>query len=264
MIKKTIFLCLLFIAAKTNSQVYPYDEGFTGIPSLTLPAGWQGDMKVRSGHGLNDDKCIAADISGTDFVDSAITPWIGPLDNNTEFYFWYRMVEDFIYPSTQKNLTTDNFTISISTDSVNYLEIFRVDSNNHQPNTNFKKITFPITNYGGQVVKFKLRCEFGYGSSYYVDVDSIKVRLNLNPGINEANKPDVKIYPSISSSYFQIETNRNDFTSILITNFSGQIMISEVFQNRRTVDVSNWNAGVYFVQLQSPLAVLSRKITIQR
>src|SRR5688572_15135052 len=125
---KTQLLLLFCLPFYLSAQVFPYSEGFTGIPSNTLPAGWSGDMKVRSAHGINYEKGLAGDIGSTDFVDSATTPWIGPLNNNSEFYFWYQMVEELIYPSTEKHLTTDNLIISISTDSINFTDLYRIDS----------------------------------------------------------------------------------------------------------------------------------------
>src|SRR5687768_4076519 len=138
---KTALLIICCLPFLLNAQIYPFSEGFSGTTLQPLPVDWSGDMKVRASHGLDYGRGLAADISSADDVDSAITPWIGPLDNNVVLYFWYRMVDDDIYPSTEKHLTTDKFTISISTDEISYVDLLTIDSSNHKSSVNFRKDT---------------------------------------------------------------------------------------------------------------------------
>lgn len=196
--KKLITGFLSIIYLTISAQTFPFDEGFYGIPTYTLPQGWTGDMNVQPYHGLNEDKGLAATIGSTDKVDSAETPWIGPLAANTEVIFWYRMVDDFIFPSTERQLKNgDRLDLMFSTDSINYTSIYTVDSSNHIATVNFRKITFTNTNYGGQVVKLKLRAQHGSGGSYYVDVDSIKIREKFVVGISEEQvETDLQVFPN--------------------------------------------------------------------
>lgn len=190
-------LLLLLLPLWSMAQTFPYDEGFQGTISGTLPVGWTGDMKVQADHGIGENKGMAADISSVDNIDSAITPWIGPLDANTEFYFWYRMVDQFIYPSTQKNILGDGkLVISYSTDSINYTPFYTIDSGNHIASLAFKRIVLPLTSLGGQTVKFKFWCNFDGGSSYFVDIDSIKVRPSTGLAVNDLSTQTLKVYPN--------------------------------------------------------------------
>ncbi len=259
--KKIVFLIFcapLFLSA----QIFPFDEGFTGIISGTLPSAWSGDMKVQADHGLGDMKGMTADISSADHEDSAITPWIGPLDNHTEFYFWYRMVNQNIYPSTEKHLTAnDLFTISYSTDSVNYTPLYTIDSSNHLPTLNFTKVTFPINTLGGQVVKFKFFCRFGTGPSYFVDIDSIKVRPDLNSGIQNPNdqKTFFSIYPNPVSSVCYLHFADNALHEVELADITGKILFKMPIAQSVEIPVSDLQSGIYLVRSGN----LTRKLIIQ-
>jgi hypothetical protein len=262
---KKLLLLLLF-PVTVWAQTYPFDEGFAGIASGSLPAGWSGDMKVQADHGLNDLKGMTADIGGNDLLDSAITPWIGPLDNNNEFYFWYRIVDQFIYPSTEKHLNgKDLFVISYSTDSVNYTPLYTIDSTNHQASLNFKKVIFPITTLGGQVVKFKLYAKHGGGGSYFFDVDSIKVRQNTGTSTNdlELNSNTLIVYPNPSTGndvYIQVSgTKEADVTLLDVT--GREILRQSSTANQSIVRLSTPQLlpGIYFVRY----GTLTRKLLME-
>lgn len=249
--KKFLF-ALLSYPLVLYAQIYPFDEGFTGVASGTLPPGWTGDMNVQADHGLNDLKGITADISGTDLTDSAITPWIGPLDNNTEFYFWYRMVDQFIYPSTPRTLrTNDKFVISYSTDSINFFPLLVIDSTNHQTTLNFKKVTFAITGLGGQIVKFKFWCTHGGGSGYFTDIDSIKVRLNTDTKIDEkdARLSAFRMFPNPASSESTVTLQFDDDAehTFSISDYTGRVIEQHAAQFVYRFTTRLIQPGIYFV-----------------
>ncbi|MCW5906942.1 MAG: T9SS type A sorting domain-containing protein [Chitinophagales bacterium] len=248
---KNFLFALLASPFVLFAQTYPFDEGFYGIASGTLPVGWSGDMKVQADHGLNDMKGMTADISGNDNVDSAITPWIGPLDNNTEFYFWYRMIDQFIYPSTPRTLrTNDKLIISYSTDSINYFPLYTIDSTNHQTHFDFKKVTFAITGLGGQIVKFKFFCTHGGGAGYFTDIDSIKVRLNTDTKI-EDDKPlsAFRIYPNPANSggivTLQFEDDAEHTFSI--SDYTGRMIDEHAARSFYAINTKLLHPGVYFI-----------------
>lgn len=259
---KKIFFLLCSVPLFLSAQIFPFDEGFTGIISGTLPGGWSGDMKVQADHGLGDMKGMTADISSADHEDSALTPWIGPLDNQTEFYFWYRMVNQNIYPSTEKHLTAnDLFTISYSTDSVNFTTLYTIDSSNHFPTLNFTKITFPINTLGGQVVKFKFYCRFGTGPSYFVDIDSIKVRPDLNSGITNPNfeETSFRIYPIPASSVCYLYFADNLRHEVELLDLNGKILFKVQASQSAELPVRDLASGIYLVRS----GTLTRKLFIQ-
>lgn len=260
-------LLLLLLPLYSMAQTFPYDEGFHGIISGTLPAGWQGDMKVQADHGLNDFKGMTADISSVDGSDSAITPWIGPLDNNTEFYFWYRMVDQFIYPSTEKNITgADKFVISYSTDSVNYTPLYSIDTGNHTASLAFKRVIFPITTLNGQTVKFKFWCQFGGGSSYFVDIDSIKIRPNTGIGINDVSADNFMLFPNPvqRGNDVQLLFDKQQEQDLVVYDAMGQVVYSKAPVTHNfsplTFQLSApLSPGIYFIRY----GTLTRKLVVQ-
>ncbi|MBK7148620.1 MAG: T9SS type A sorting domain-containing protein [Bacteroidetes bacterium] len=256
-------LLSLFSCTSLWAQIFPFDEGFHGITTYTLPAGWSGDMSAQPYHGLNDEKGLVATIGSTDRVDSALTPWIGPLAPNTEFIFWYRMVDDFIFPSTQRDLRDgDKLELMLSTDSINYTTIYLVDSSNHIPNTNFKKITFTNTNFGGQIVKLKLRAQHCCGGSYYVDIDSIKIREKFVVGINETETSrHFSFYPNpvSSGSVIRIMDDLNQNFELALLNCLGEKVYTGKADTWQTEIPAPLVPGIYFLQYGN----ITRKLVVQ-
>ncbi len=259
--KKLIAFSLSITYLTVSAQIFPFDEGFYGIPTYTLPQGWTGDMNVQPYHGLNDDKGLAATLGSTDRVDSAITPWIGPLAANTEFVFWYRMVDDFIFPSTERQLKNgDRLDLMLSTDSVNYTTIYTIDSSNHIATVNFRKITFTNTSFGGQVVKLKLRAQHGSGGSYYVDLDSIKIREKFVVGISEEpSEAAFDVFPNPVTCNAQLFIKQDEVAvqeRIDLLNINGELL-----NTRRTDDfiTAPSTPGIYLVRAGNRI----KKIVVQ-
>ncbi|MFN8286569.1 MAG: T9SS type A sorting domain-containing protein [Chitinophagales bacterium] len=264
---KQLLLLLSFLPLSLLAQNYPFDEGFTGIPTYSIPTGWSGDMRVMPDHGLNDDKGLVADISGTDRVDSAFTPWIGPLDTFTEVIFWYRMVEDFIFPSTEKHLSSkDQLALAISTDSLNWTNVYVIDSSNHVPTINFKKIVFTLTGYEGQTVIFKWRAQWGAGSSYYTDIDSIKIRKDAFPptAITEAalNNFSVAPNPCRIADGLTITTPKAVNAIAVITDLSGREVYRQQLNGNTHMPLQGITPGMYLLQLSDDKQSATKKIIL--
>ncbi len=253
----------LFSFAALQAQIFPFDEGFHGITTYTLPAGWSGDMSAQPYHGLNDEKGLAATIGSTDRVDSAVTPWIGPLAPNTEFIFWYRMVDDFIFPSTQRDLRDgDKLELMLSTDSIHYTTIYLVDSANHIPNTNFKKITFTNTNFGGQIVKLKLRAQHCCGGSYYVDIDSIKIREKFVVGLQEPDAlHSISFFPNpvTCGSILTLIHEQPTEQEVYLWNAMGERTLVQKCGSRQTEIPAPKTPGLYLLQHGTVI----RKLVVQ-
>lgn len=265
---KHLLFFLFALPLLAAAQVYPLDEGFHGIPTYQLPAGWSGDMRVMPDHGLNDDKGAAADISGTDEVDSLITPWVGPLDTFTQVLFYYRMVEDFIYPSTEKHLgPLDNLIVSVSTDSINYTPICIIDSSNHLPTLNFRKIDFTLNNYAGQVVKFKFRAQTGGGSSYFTDIDSIKIRQDFTPntGISPTYAElDFQLSPNPANAQHTatVKTGYNGNSLVQLFDGNGRQLADFSFEKELQLPLAGLPAGLYYVRLQQQQLYSIKKLVL--
>ncbi len=264
---KRWLLLLSFFPMVLLAQNYPFSEGFTGIPTYSIPGGWSGDMRVMPDHGLNDDKGLVADISGTDRVDSAFTPWIGPLDTFTEIIFWYRMVEDFIFPSTEKQLSSkDQLALAISTDSLNWTNIYVIDSSNHIPTINFRKIVFTLTGYEGQTVLFKWRAQWGAGNSYYTDIDSIKVRKDAIPpnAVKQTELSSFMAYPNPcrAADGITVKAEPGTNASLKLLDLNGREILTEQFTGNTHLPLNGLAPGLYLLQLNDSRRSQTQKLLL--
>ena len=200
--KKIFLLLSLLSCLNAFSQTYPFADGFEGQPSNQPPAGWGGSMKVLLNHGLNDLKAICGRVSSAVTVDSAITPLVGPLTSSTSMTFYYRIIDQANYPSTPTNLdVNDQVEIMLSTDGVNYQTVYLIDLNNHNPSFNFSKKKVFLTQFAGSTVNFKIRCQYGTGASFFVDIDTVTVANDPQAGIEDL-KGDVtfSLFPNPCTS----------------------------------------------------------------
>lgn len=250
---KHLTILLFFFPILLKAQNYPLDIGFSNVLSGQLPAGWSGDMPVMNYHGLNDDKGIAGLISGGDKEDSVITDWVGPLDDYIQIIFWYRFVDENIYPSTEKNLTSDKLTLSMSNDGLTYFPIYTIDSSNHLSSLNFKKIDFNLSGHQGETVKFKFWARHGKGSSYYVDIDSIKVRKDFPPPVGVFSPlylPSFEIYPNpvVHGQELHIQyATKVSHQIVSIYNLIGEKVLQHTIDGNDAVIAFTLQPGAYFV-----------------
>ena len=234
------------------------------MPNTQVPVGWQGSMKVLQNHGLNDFKAICARVSSAVTVDSAITPLIGPLTSSTALSFYYRIIDQANYPSTPTNLDAgDSIEILLSSDSVNYQTVFLIDMNNHNPSFNFVKKKVYLSTFGGNNVNFKIRCHYGTGASFFVDIDTVVVKNEPQTAIEDLNNDvSFSLYPNPAGSQFTV--HRSSFTTgqetpLKIYDASGREIYSCSFTNNFQLSTINWSSGLYFVQAGN----LIRKLIIE-
>lgn len=258
-----IALCFTVLYLQPFAQTYPYGEGFEGMPNTQVPVGWGGSMKVLSNHGINDLKAICARVSSAVTVDSAITPLIGPLTSSSVLSFQYKIIDQAIYPSTPTNLDEgDSIEILISTDSVNYHTVFLITDNNHNTSFNFVKKKVFLSQYAGSNANFKIRCHYGSGASFYVDIDTVAVKDEPQTGINDLSKKTAfSLYPnpcSIATGLWIESENYNDLT---VFNMLGEAVLESKIQNLKSkIDFpANWNPGIYFVQIGN----VTRKLIVE-
>ncbi len=268
--KKLVMGLIVLVALEANAQVFPFSEGFTGIPNNSLPTGWSGDMKVLAYHGINDDKALTSDMSSVDITDTAQTPWIGPLPSNTEIFFFYRIVDEFIYPSTEKHYTgSDYFKVQLTTDEQNYSDLFTVDSSNQFATLNFRKQSLYLTSYGGQNIKIRFLTQYNAGSSYFVDIDSVRVRVGTNPtGIDEPLEDLFTIFPNPvygSCTVHSKDLNVDSPVKFVLLSQDGKVLNQGLLPTENFVlETENFTPGVYFLQLYNSDTTLTRKLIFAR
>ncbi len=263
----TITLFLLFFSLKPFAQTYPFAEGFEGMPNTQVPTGWEGSMKVLTNHGINDYKAVCARVSSAVTVDSSITPLIGPLTSASALSFYYRIIDQNIYPSTPTNLDVgDSIEVLLSTDSINYQTVFLIMLDNHNTSFNFVKKKVFLSQFAGSSVNFKFRCKFGTGAGYYVDIDTVVVKDEPQTGVEDLNDDaSFSLYPNpvsqlaIGSLQFAVSEQLigNQFT---LTDIEGKVIeCGRIKSSIFNLQSSILSKGLYFVQIGNT----TRKLIIE-
>jgi hypothetical protein len=266
-LKTTTLLLLLFIAAALSAQTYPYAEGFEGMPNTQVPAGWGGSMKVLQNHGINDFKAICARVSSAVTVDSGITPLIGPLTAASALSFKFRFIDQANYPSTPTNLDAgDQLEVLLSTDSVNYQLIQLIDMNNYTATFNFVQKKIYLSQYAGSSVYFKFRAQYGTGTSFFVDIDTVRAADEPQTGISDiTTEESFRVYPnpcsgSMVSCLAFIVDDALFGKEYTIVDLQGKVIErNRITTRNQKPETRNLSAGMYFVQAGN----LTRKLIIQ-
>jgi len=261
-----VILLLLFVNI-AQAQTYPFAEGFESTPNSQIPTGWSGSMKVQTYHGMNDLKAICARVSSAVEVDSAVTPLIGPLTSNSTLSFYYRIIDQNIYPSTPTNLDSgDSVEISLSTDGINYHTVYLITMDNHNTSFNFAKKKAYLSQYAGNNANFKIRCVFGSGSGYYVDIDTVVVKDDPQAGVTSLNNeeaftfyPNPIKYSSVYGLQFAVDKDLLG-EQYSVTNTQGQVIERSLIKTTNfKLQNANLFPGMYFVEIGNT----TRKLVVE-
>ena len=111
----------------------------------------------------------------------------------------------------------------------------------------------------------------GYGEHcYYVtavydsgESDPTDTECETLVGIEDNLLADLQIYPNPASSVVNIKSESN-ILNVMVYNFAGQVVANEqVSANVYTVNVENFNPGVYFFQIDTNEGRLTERIVIE-
>lgn len=93
---------------------------------------------------------------------------------------------------------------------------------------------------------------------------NINVILGVTVGLNENGEQEfVAVYPNPANDFLRINTNGN-LNSIRIMNLVGQIIYESQIQNSNTtINISDFESGVYFIQVETTNGTTTQKIVIQ-
>jgi len=105
------------------------------------------------------------------------------------------------------------------------------------------------------------------GSDYYTNpiLFTILAPAGVNNVVN--NMEQVAIYPNPASETVNIALNGASVETIRVMDIQGRIVETILQDNKQqiiTIPVSNYRAGVYFVQLQSGSDVITKKIVVTK
>jgi len=251
-VKQLLFVSLMLLVCQVWAQTYPFGEGFEGLPSGQVPAGWGGSMKVALAHGRDDSKGLIAKLSSTIRQDSTITPPVGPLNSQSVVSFYYRVVDQNIYPSTPTVLDDgDTIDFFISTDNQNYEQVHSINKSNHATNLNFVRRQIWLGPYSGSNVTLKVRCRFGSGGGYFVDFDTISFRNDPQAAIAELNDDAaLRVYPNPCNyaTGCHIQVDAGEAAELLVLDIAGRVVYRAENFTKGTLPANGWQPGLYFVR----------------
>lgn len=251
-VKQLLMLVLLLYVCPVWAQTYPFGEGFEGLPSGQVPAGWGGSMKVALAHGRDDSKGLTARLSSAIRQDSTITPLVGPLNNQSVVSFYYRVVDQNIYPSTPTILDDgDTIDFFISTDNQNYEQVHTINKSNHTTNLNFVRRQIWLGPYAGNNVTLKIRCRFGSGGGYYVDFDTISFRNDPQAAIGELNDDvALRVYPNPCNyaTGCNVQIGAGQPAELVVLDVMGRVVYRAVNFTQGILPTDGWQRGIYFIR----------------
>ena len=106
----------------------------------------------------------------------------------------------------------------------------------------------------------------GFGISqdaWVVKVDSNGCEYaGCNVGIEElgVDGGEIGIYPNPATNEFTIENSQLRINAIHIYNVLGELVLERIATSQKVIDVSSWNAGVYFVEVETEKGVIRKKV----
>lgn len=257
--KLYVLLSVLCCVAMLHAQTYPFNENFQLQVSSQVPTGWSGDMLVRLNHGQNDGKGLTAKLGSTNKVDSVVTPLIGPFTSSTSLVFFYRIVDQYIYPSTPTLLSPDDsMNVQLSADGVTWRTVYQVNEDNHTTTLNFIKKKVYLTQNPGESFYMRFYCQFGgSGSGYFVDIDSVVVNNDPQAGINDAATNALQLYPNPAPANGNCNLQVEGYTqpNVTVTDATGRIVYNYVAgvgalnTQVLTLPSAAWCPGLYMLQV---------------
>jgi hypothetical protein len=286
MIRKFTFLLIVasvfFInTAKAQPGVppqYPYTQAFDSLQPFQFiedQAGWlngnfialdPSTVGVYPNRGIGGSQSMTMLLSDNMPTDSIITPLIGSLNAGAFVSFYYRIV-DF---NNQAVTLSGNGGFKLQMKDANALEWILIDSistTNHIVDSNYKKIihSLPIDSIN---VNFRFAFYQGTpGQDFYIDIDSLVISdtLTVVTGLQTSTPNNFIVQ---NNEFNQINVNYNDpnstNTTINIFDLNGRIVHrSRLNSNNKVIDASNWNKGVYFVQISDGKNQINKKIIVR-
>ena len=84
-------------------------------------------------------------------------------------------------------------------------------------------------------------------------------------GITEnALEHNIQLFPNPSKGTFKIQNDRNESMDVLIYNLEGKVLAEyAALKNNESVDMSEFNKGMYFMRIRIAEVVLTKKLIIE-
>ncbi|MBQ8221813.1 MAG: choice-of-anchor J domain-containing protein [Bacteroidales bacterium] len=250
--KKTllIVMCLLPLLASLNAQEttfsYNFDnnsfDGWTGYDADGDGYTWElHDSSISGGYdgsyGLYSSCYTNGELTPDNYLYTTDTYKI---TSTSRLYFMHRQ-SDLVY-------FQENFSVIISEDGVNFLEIWNEKYTEPMPGDKWEEATVDLSEYAGKNLYIGFRHHDCNGfTANGIRIDNVEL---LSEGESlEDNTITFNIYPNPVESQLIISTEEN-IENIGIFTLNGQI-IYEGNYDKKGIDVSEFKAGVYFIKIMT-------------
>ncbi len=230
----------------STARSLPFGEDFE---SGRLPDGWSVDSQTSVGQGRGNRSYVVSDnLNTNDRLMEVITPSLGLVQRGDTLTFEYRITNAGTNAATQLS-AGDSILVQISLDcGATYTTIFRINRNNHRPDTLLQRIAIPLDNYVGRVVKFRIRAIWGAGD-YWVDFDNFfiarcpvalglttEVRNETASGANDG-QATVEATAGVSPFSYQWSNGSTDKTAVRLGSGVYTVTVTDRFGCRETITV---------------------------
>jgi len=136
---------------------------------------------------------------------------------------------------------------------------------NFTPNANIKAIMFgpPCTLPSDSLYQFQNNTYLPY--FFFDNITSSYNSVSVNP----SNSKSLTIYPNPGNGKFTIDykIDKNEDAILSVFSLSGQLMVEDDISgnsNHKTIDLTQFSNGIYFVKVQTKTTVWTKKIVISK
>ncbi|PTM20360.1 MAG: hypothetical protein DA446_03560 [Bacteroidetes bacterium] len=204
------------VTVNVNSEVLDPDpaiyisEDFETTGSFSRPAGWAGNMSVRTSGGVDDSQRLTVNLFGSVTVGQITTPFVN-LGDTPEVSFQYRVVDYTGYPANATSANAFDFGVFVSTDyGANYDLVYVSSDAGHTESTDYAEVSADLSAYAGETATVVIQAIRNSGD-FYFDLDNIKV------GTPPANA----VFAGASELDFGVTFLGGSFTSDYVVNNTG-------------------------------------------
>jgi hypothetical protein len=262
-----------------SGPIFPYYQNFDSlIAGQTIeeqggwnvdfiPFGYVNDIIVTAQRGLNGSNSLTMNMTDTSFTDSTTSPLIGPMTANTTFGFSYRIVNANGQPHSLNG--NGGFKVIFKDEnSFNWQLVDSISASNHVDSSDYQRVEVPIGAFNGMNGNFRIAFYQGFpGDDFFIDIDSLVIYdpTITNMGLTAENSND---YIISSNDLNQITVSNKGLIApnnlINIFSVDGKLIYSSNIKNNNTmIDASQWNKGVYFVQINNSKNQFNKKIIVR-
>lgn len=273
------FLLIALLVLNFNfskGQVFPLTENFNTMTPFTSPSGgWISTVagfQIYPNHG-NASQGMTKQLTTFQYVDSVISPLVGPIAANSFLSFDYRAVLSSLYPSSAATLgSLDKIEIKVlSAGSVTTL--FTINSTNHITSTSFTNLAINnLSAFTGSSIKIIIKVFRNPSAStqdFFYDFDNFAITNAQGIKENNIEYKNINAYPNPIQKGNDIHL-KDIFPgtyNILLFDLQGK----EIFTLTRSIidgdlflyNNNKFESGIYYLKLQNDQHNYVSKVIVQ-